>query len=113
MVGNQINPVLARCEAQRRRQLDISVEPNVTVREAAGASIRAREPEWRNRKHVRQRGNTGNPLGTCAYPVIGDVCVRDMDTAMIVRILQPIWTKRQRQHAGCAVASRRSSAGKP
>lgn len=36
----------------------------------------------------------GNTLKTYAYPVIGDVRVRDIDTAMIVRILQPIWTKK-------------------
>ncbi|HDR9868711.1 TPA: site-specific integrase [Burkholderia cenocepacia] len=91
MVGNQIDPILARREEQRRRQLDISVDANVTFREAAEAFIRAREPEWRNRKHVQQWGNT---LETYAYPVIGDVRVRDIDTAMIVRILQPIWTKK-------------------
>jgi integrase len=91
MVREQIDPILARREQQRRQLLDISADANVTFREAAEAYIRAREPEWRNRKHVKQWGNT---LKTYAYPVIGEVRVRDIDTAMVVRILQPIWTKK-------------------
>ncbi|MGF6701984.1 hypothetical protein OKW38_006661 [Paraburkholderia sp. MM5496-R1] len=91
MVRDQIDPILARREQQRRRLLDISADANVTFREAAEAFICAREPEWRNRKHVQQWGNT---LKRYAYPVIGEVRVRDIDTAMIVRILQPIWTKK-------------------
>ncbi|MCP2089938.1 UNVERIFIED_ORG: integrase [Paraburkholderia sediminicola] len=91
MVRDQIDPILARREEQRRQLLNISSDANVTFREAAEAYIRAREPEWRNHKHVQQWGNT---LKTYAYPVIGDVRVRDIDTAMIMRILQPIWTKK-------------------
>jgi integrase len=91
MVREQTDPILARREQRRRQPLDVSVDANVTFREAAEAFIRAREPEWRNRKHVQQWGNT---LKAYAYPVIGDVRVRDIDTAMIVRILQPIWTKK-------------------
>ncbi|WP_155753788.1 tyrosine-type recombinase/integrase, partial [Burkholderia cepacia] len=91
MVRDQVDPILARREEQRRRLLDISVDANVTFREAAEAFIRAHESEWRNRKHSQQWDNT---LKTYAYPIIGDVRVRDIDTAMIVRILQPIWTKK-------------------
>jgi integrase len=91
MVREFIDPVLARREQQRRQLLDISSDTNVTFREAAEAYIRAQEPEWRNRKHVQQGGNT---LKTYTYPVIGEVRVRDIDTAMIVRIIQPIWTKK-------------------
>nr|WP_240655659.1 integrase arm-type DNA-binding domain-containing protein [Paraburkholderia phosphatilytica] len=91
MVRDLIDPILARSEQQRRQLLDISPDANVTFREATEAFIRVHETQWRNRKHVQQWGNT---LKTCAYPVIGDVRVRDMDTAMVVRILQPIWTKK-------------------
>ncbi|WP_322041221.1 tyrosine-type recombinase/integrase [Burkholderia diffusa] len=91
MVRDQVDPILARREEQRRRLLDISVDANVTFREAAEAFIRAHESEWRNRKHSQQWDTT---LKTYAYPIIGDVRVRDIDTAMIVRILQPIWTKK-------------------
>lgn len=91
MVRVQIDPILARREQQRRQLLDFSSDTNVTFREAVEAYIRAREPQWRNRKHVQQWSNT---LKTYAYPVIGEVRVRDIDTAMIMRILQPIWTNK-------------------
>ncbi|UEP23094.1 integrase arm-type DNA-binding domain-containing protein [Burkholderia ambifaria] len=91
MVRDLIDPISARRERQRRQLLDISPDANVTFREATEAFIRVHEPQWRNRKHVQQWSNT---LKTYAYPVIGDVRVRDIDTAMIVRILQPIWTKK-------------------
>jgi integrase len=77
--------------AGRQQLLDISTDANVTFREAAEAFISARESEWRNRKHVQQWGNA---LKRYAYPVVGGVRARDIDTAMIVRILQPIWTKK-------------------
>ncbi|WP_321897417.1 integrase arm-type DNA-binding domain-containing protein [Burkholderia cepacia] len=110
MDGNQIDPIVTRREEQRRRQVNISIDPNVTFREAAEAFIRVGEPGWRNRKRVRQWGNT---LETYAYPIVGDVRVCDIDTAMKVRILQPIWTKKAERHAGCAVVSRRSSTLRP
>ncbi|CAB3971072.1 MULTISPECIES: site-specific integrase [Burkholderia] len=91
MVRDLIDPIFARREQQRRQLLDISPDANVTFREATEAFIRVHEPQWRNPKHVQQWSNT---LKTYAYPVIGDVRVRDIDTAMIVRILQPIWTKK-------------------
>ncbi|WP_069352829.1 tyrosine-type recombinase/integrase [Burkholderia cenocepacia] len=91
MVRDLIDPIFARREQQRRQLLDISPDANVTFREATEAFIRVHEPQWRNSKHVQQWGNT---LKTYAYPVIGEVRVRDIDTAMIVRILQPIWTKK-------------------
>ena len=91
MVRDLIDPILARREQQRRQLLDISSDTNVTFREAAEAFIRVQEPQWRNLKHVQQWRNT---LRKYAYPVIGEVRVRDIDTAMIVRILQPIWTKK-------------------
>ena len=91
MIEDHVDPILARREKQRRQLLDISTDANVTFREAAEAFISARASEWRNRKHVQQWGNT---LKRYAHPVIGEVRVRDIDTAMIVRILQPIWTKK-------------------
>lgn len=47
---------------------------------------------WKNAKHAQQWEKT---LATYAYPVIDDVDVRDIDTAMMVRILQPIWTTKR------------------
>jgi hypothetical protein len=91
MVKDQVDPIHMRREQQRQRFLETAADAVVTFREAAEAFIRAREPNWKNHKHIQQWRNT---LNTYAYPVIGDVEVRDIDTGMIVRILQPIWTKK-------------------
>ncbi|MFM0397558.1 integrase arm-type DNA-binding domain-containing protein [Paraburkholderia phytofirmans] len=64
MVRDLIDPILARREQQRRQLLDMSSDSNVTFRGAAEAFIRVQEPQWRNRKHVQQWGNT---LRTYAY----------------------------------------------
>lgn len=43
---------------------------------------------WKNVKHAQQWTNT---LEQYAYPVIGEALIRDVDTALIMRVLQPIW----------------------
>jgi hypothetical protein len=63
----------------------------VTFRTAAERYIKAQEPGWRNEKHAAQWTAT---LETYAYPVIGDISVDAVDTAHVVRILEPIWTTR-------------------
>lgn len=67
IVREQTDPILARREQRRRQLLDVSVDASVTFREAAEVFIRAREPEWRNRKHVQQWDNTlSRPLSNMA-----------------------------------------------
>jgi hypothetical protein len=63
----------------------------MTFSEAAEAYIAAHAPGWRNPKHCQQWTNT---LATYAHPVVGNVCVAAIDTPLIMRILEPIWTTR-------------------
>src|SRR5262249_16787981 len=51
--------------------------------------ITAHQAGWKNAKHGTQWTNT---LTTYAYPVIGHLAVRDIDTELIMQVLQPIWT---------------------
>ena len=55
---------------------------------AAEAFIREHESTWRNVKHVQQWRNT---LATYVSPHFGTVPVSDMDQAMVLRALAPIW----------------------
>ncbi|MGX5664046.1 tyrosine-type recombinase/integrase [Diaphorobacter nitroreducens] len=55
---------------------------------AAEAFIREHESTWRNVKHVQQWRNT---LATYASPHFGTVPVSDVDQAMVLRALAPIW----------------------
>ena len=59
-----------------------------TFEQAAGAYVAAHEPGWRNAKHAQQWRNT---LQKHAYPVIGALLVRDVETAHVMKVLEPIW----------------------
>lgn len=59
-----------------------------TFDDCTDAYIKANRAGWKNEKHVAQWEST---LGTYASPVIGGLAVRNIDTAHIVSVLQPIW----------------------
>ena len=73
-----------RAQRAQKRASDIQV---VTFREEAEADIEAHRSGWKNAKHAEQWRTT---LETYVYPIIGDVAVADVDTSMIVKILEPI-----------------------
>ncbi len=107
-------PIPARAEAARlkaltARGIDPLVEKEaaiaaqqkvsaVEIREATlnGATFEAvaerylalREDAWNNAKHRQQWTNT---LRTYAFPILGTMPVRDITTADILRVLEPIW----------------------
>lgn len=69
----------------------------ITFAEAATRYIASHECGWKNAKHVQQWIST---IETYANPVIGKVPVRDVDVALVLRVLEPIW------HAKTETASR-------
>ena len=85
-----IDPLSERQEAEARAKASAqaSVAAIVTFTDAADAYIAANGDSWRNAKHRQQWENT---LATYAYPVIGGMPVADVDTAQVLRILEPIW----------------------
>lgn len=60
-----------------------------TFGECATAYIKAHRASWHNEKHAEQWTNT---LATYANPVIGALPVAAIDTALVLRVLEPIWT---------------------
>lgn len=82
------DPIEARRAAERGREADRRRAAVNTFRIAAEAYIAAREGEWRNDKHRYQWRRT---LETCAYPVIGDMAVADVDTTAVLSVLDTIW----------------------
>jgi len=60
-----------------------------TFKQCALAYIQTHEAGWRNAKHAQQWRNT---LDQHAYPVIGDLYVRDIELPHVMDVLQPIWT---------------------
>jgi integrase len=81
-----IDPLEERRSARVQERL--SKAAAITFRECARKYIAVHSKGWRNGKHRQQWANT---LETYAYPVIGDLPVAAVDTALIVKILEPLW----------------------
>ncbi|MEM9840544.1 MAG: integrase arm-type DNA-binding domain-containing protein [Pseudomonadota bacterium] len=62
-----------------------------TFRGCAEAYISAQSAGWANPKHKQQWTNT---LRTYAYPVLGDLKVKDVTLDHVLQVIEPIWTKK-------------------
>lgn len=60
----------------------------LTFAQCAEAYIDAHEVGWRNEKHTQQWRST---MKTYVYPVMGDMLVRDVALAHVLKVLEPIW----------------------
>ncbi len=85
----KIDPIQARDDTATQERLQAARA--TTFREAAKAHIDAHRAGWRNAKHASQWENT---LETYAYPTIGDLPVQDVDTGLVMKVLEPLWTKK-------------------
>jgi integrase len=86
LIKSGIDPVLERVESRSR--LIAEQAGALTFRRVADDYIKAHESEWRNLKHAQQWRRT---LETYAYPVFGDMLVRDIGTSHLMAVLSPIW----------------------
>lgn len=86
-IATGIDPVQAKRVA--RSKLAAEVAKAITFKDAAAAYITAHESAWKNAKHAAQWTST---LETYAFPIIGNLLVRDVDDAHVMNILTPIWT---------------------
>ena len=84
-----IDPLEQRQQERLRRRGDPCESPDFDV--CAAAYIAQHAPAWRNAKHRQQWENT---LKTYASPIIGALKIKYVDTALILQVLQPIWTVR-------------------
>lgn len=81
------DPLNARQEARMAQRL--GQRRKKTFRECATAYIEAHQNEWKNQKHAQQWTNT---LDQYAYPVLGDLPASEIDEALVLNVLTPIWT---------------------
>ncbi|MGX2039252.1 tyrosine-type recombinase/integrase [Methylocaldum sp. MU1018] len=86
-IAQGIDPIAERKAA--RSALLASRATEITFEEAAKQYIAAKSHEWKNPKHHQQWNNT---LETYAFPFIGKLHVRDIDTPHLKEVLEPIWT---------------------
>ena len=74
---------------QKRVQTLLAAAATITFRDCAQRYIEAHAKGWKNGKHRQQWRNT---LETYAYPVICELPVAAVDTALIMQVIEPIWT---------------------
>jgi integrase len=84
-----IDPIDARKAERMRARLDAAKA--VTFKECADRYIDSHRAGWRNGKHAAQWEAT---LATYAEPVIGALPVQAIDMALVLKVLEPIWTEK-------------------
>jgi integrase len=81
------DPIQARHAARAAARLEAAKA--MTFKQCAEAYIAAHKAGWKNAKHAGQWSAT---LATYAYPIIGELPVQAIDTGLVMRVLEPIWT---------------------
>ncbi|WP_186129783.1 tyrosine-type recombinase/integrase [Burkholderia gladioli] len=82
-----IDPIDAR-DAERAKQR-VAKANDITFKQCADKYIEAHRAGWKNAKHADQWANT---LATYAVPVFNVLPVSSIDTALVMKVLDPIWT---------------------
>ncbi len=85
MRAQGIDPVEAR--KQERAEARLAAARTLTFRECAERFLAAHEASWRNPKHRQQWRST---LAS-TYPLLGSLAVADIDTTLVLKMLEPIW----------------------
>jgi integrase len=84
-----VDPIQAR--KAERAQAALADAKAITFQEAAERYINAHSAGWRAPRHAIHWRNT---LAAHAYPVIGKLPVQAIDTDLVLKVLEPIWTQK-------------------
>jgi len=84
-----MDPIEVREGENRKRALEAAKA--ITFSQCAASYIESHRPGWRNEKHGDQWENT---IKTYCEPVIGSLPVQDVDTGLVLKILEPIWASK-------------------
>jgi integrase len=79
---------LARKRAKRAALRQDKAKP-LPFAECAAAYIENHQSAWRSARHAQQWVRS---LATHVHPIIGKVLVTDIDTPLVMRVLEPIWS---------------------
>lgn len=86
LLADGVNPLTAK--KQRVLATVLERAKMMSFDQCSSAYIEAHKASWKNAKHIEQWTNT---LATYASPVFGKSPVAEVDTALIVKCLSPIW----------------------
>ncbi len=89
LLSSDIDPLKSRKEDQARKKL--AAARGMTFKQCAEAYIEAHKAGWRNDKHIWQWENS---LSRFAYPTLGNLPVQDIDVALVMKVLEPIWKEK-------------------
>lgn len=84
-----IDPIEAREAAKREAALERA--KSLKFKDAAAAYIAAHRVAWKNDKHAAQWPAT---LTKYAHPIIGHLPLQHIDTALVMQVIEPIWSKK-------------------
>jgi integrase len=87
LLADGVDPLAAKWA--REAQALAERAKTATFKQEAKVFIKANAKGWRNDKHGKQWEST---LEAYVYPIIGDIPVQDIDTGMVTKILDPIWS---------------------
>jgi integrase len=85
--GTGKDPIEVRKAERAKEKLETA--RTMTFRQCAEAYIKAHAEGWKNEKHAAQWPAT---LGSYAFPVFGDLPVAAVDTALVTKVIEPIWS---------------------
>jgi integrase len=84
-----VDPIETRRDARLKARTE--KVKSMTFRQSADAYIKAHRPAWRNAKHIWQWESS---LSKFVFPVFGELSVASIDTGLVIKALEPIWTTR-------------------
>ena len=84
-----IDPIEARRADRTRQRLDAAKA--ITFKQCAEGYVASNRAGWRNEKHRYQWDQT---LKQFVYPEIGSIPVQAVNTALVLKVLEPIWTEK-------------------
>jgi integrase len=89
LLRDGIDPLTARRQAKHRTAL--ADAKSITFQDAGKQYIAAHGAGWRNVKHGLQWHDT---LTRYAHPVLGALPVREIDTGLVMQVLEPLWSEK-------------------
>jgi integrase len=89
----QLDADIDPLEARDAKKVAIALEAakSITFAKCAESYIRTHKADWKNAKHADQWTNT---IETYCGPIIGSLPVQAIDTGLVMKILEPMWSEK-------------------
>jgi integrase len=89
LLSDGVDPISAREAGLKQTRLEAL--RSKTFKECAESYIASYESSWKNEKHKWQWHNT---LERFVYPIMGELPIQEIDTNLVLQVLEPIWQKK-------------------